>query len=225
MGIKLMLNDVRCSFLMLGDPEYYGGQKTKDTDKRRWSATALVPNGSPLKAQIDKTLKDVAMAQWEKKWETYYENIIVDPKGCCWIDGKRKEYDGYQGHWALTAHRPEDKGRPIVLDTDKSPIYKANNEIYEGKAGRIYSGCYVNASIEFFGYDNTGKGLSAQLRGVQFYKDGDSFGGGRGKRRPVYLSDISHRVQRQPSIRIDMVHWPCTIREGLERDRERGATR
>ena len=179
MGIKLMLNDVRCSFLTLGDPEYYQGQKTKDTDKRRWSATALIPASSPYKAQIDKALKDAALAQWEKKWETYYENIIVDPKGCCWIDGKRKEYDGYQGHWALTAHRPEDKGRPIVFDTDKSPIYKPNNEIYEGKAGRIYSGCFVNMQVEIWAQDNkTGKGLRATLLGIQRVRDGDAFGGG-----------------------------------------------
>ena len=179
MGIKLMLNDVRCSFLTLGDPEYYQGQKTKDTDKRRWSATALIPASSPYKAQIDKALKDAALAQWEKKWETYYENIIVDPKGCCWIDGKRKEYDGYQGHWALTAHRPEDKGRPIVFDTDKSPIYKPNNEIYEGKAGRIYSGCFVNMQVEIWAQDNkAGKGLRATLLGIQRVRDGDAFGGG-----------------------------------------------
>ena len=188
MGIKLMLNDVRCSFLTLGDPEYYQGQKTKDTDKRRWSATALIPASSPYKAQIDKALKDAALAQWEKKWETYYENIIVDPKGCCWIDGKRKEYDGYQGHWALTAHRPEDKGRPIVFDTDKSPIYKPNNEIYEGKAGRIYSGCFVNMQVEIWAQDNkAGKGLRATLLGIQRVRDGDAFGGGAA-RTPTTLA-------------------------------------
>ena len=179
MGIKLMLNNVRCSFLTLGDPEYFGGQKTKDTDKRRWSATALVPIDSPYKAQIDKALKDAAMAQWPQKWQMHYENIVVDPKGCCWIDGKRKEYDGYQGHWALTAHRPEDKGRPLVFDTDKSPIYKANGEIYEGKAGRVYSGCFVNMQVEIWAQDNkAGKGLRATLLGIQRVRDGDAFGGG-----------------------------------------------
>ena len=49
MGTTLLLKDVRCSFITLGEPEYYGGQKTKPTDKRRWSATALIPAGSPLR--------------------------------------------------------------------------------------------------------------------------------------------------------------------------------
>lgn len=174
MGKVLMLNDVRCSFLVLGEPEDY-----QDNKKYRWSATALIPYESPLKTAVDAALKDVAKEKWEKKWQSVYENIIVDPKGCCLIDGKRKEYDGYQGHWALTAHRPQDKGRPLVLDNDKSPIYKPTNEVYEGKAGRVYSGCFVNMQVEFWAQDNSnGKALRATLLGVQRVRNGDAFGGG-----------------------------------------------
>lgn len=45
-------------------------------------------------------------------------------------------------------------------------------------AGRPYSGCYVNATITIFAYDNQGKGISASLGGVQFFRDGDAFAGG-----------------------------------------------
>ena len=38
MGLKLYLPDVRLSFPVLGEPEYFGGQKQKPTDQRRWSA-------------------------------------------------------------------------------------------------------------------------------------------------------------------------------------------
>ena len=38
--------------------------------------------------------------KWEKKWEIHYEACITDPKACCLVDGKRKDYDGYQGHFA-----------------------------------------------------------------------------------------------------------------------------
>lgn len=174
-----MLNNVRCSFITLGEPEYYGGQKTKATDKRRWSATALVPAGSPLHKAIDAAIEEVAKEKWEKKWQTVMENVRADPKACCFVDGKRKDYEGYAGHWALTAHRNEDKGRPLVFDSDKSPIYKPNNEIYEGKAGRIYSGCYVNMQIEFWPQDNNnGKAVRATLLGIQRKADGDAFSGG-----------------------------------------------
>ena len=174
MGLKLMLPEVRGSFLVLGEPEQYQG-----AGPFRWSSTALIPYESALLQKIRDALKETAKQKWEKKWETHYEACITDPKACCLVDGKRKDYDGYQGHFALTAHRYQDKGRPLVMDTDKSPIYKPNNEVYEGKGGRLYSGCFINMQVEFWAQDNkTGKGLRATLLGVQRVRDGDAFGGG-----------------------------------------------
>ena len=176
-----MLNDVRCSFITLGEPEYYGGAKSKPSDQRRWSATALVPVGSPMHKRIGAAIEEVAYGfeKWGKKAALVLENIRADPKACCYVDGKRKDYEGYAGHWALSAHRYEDKGRPLVYDSDKSPIYKPSNELYEGKAGRIYSGCYVNMQVEIWPQDNdNGKGIRATLLGIQRLRDGDSFSGG-----------------------------------------------
>jgi hypothetical protein len=174
MGKILMLNDVRCAFLVLGEPEDYQGN-----GRFRWSATALVRYDSPIRAQVEAVLKEVAKAEWEKKWESKYEAILSDPKACCWTDGKRKaEYAGYAGHFVLTAHRPVDKGRPLVMDNDKSPIYKPSNEVYEGKAGRLFSGCYVNMQVEFYASKKPNEGLRCGLLGVQRNRIGDAFGGG-----------------------------------------------
>jgi hypothetical protein len=171
---KFMLKNVRCSFLVLGEPEDYQGNK-----KFRWSATALVPYGSELAKQVEAAIKEMAIEKWEKKGAAVFENCMADPKGTCWIDGKRKEYEGYEGHMALTAHRYKDKGRPLVMDKDTSPVYRDDNELYEGKGGKIYSGCYVNMQVEFWGQDNSnGKGLRATLMGIQKVRDGDAFGGG-----------------------------------------------
>lgn len=179
MGNVIVLKDVRCSFLTLGEPEYFGGVKSKPTDKRRWSATGLVPYSSPQLKIIDALIVEVAKTKWEKKYPSILENILGDPKACFKVDGKRKDYTGYEGHWALTSHRNEDKGRPLVLDTDKSPIYQADNNLYAGKAGRIYSGCYVNLQIEVWAQDNSsGKAIRATLLGVQRNRDGDAFAGG-----------------------------------------------
>jgi hypothetical protein len=176
MGQKLMLNNVRCAFLVLGEPEEF-----KPGDGRpRWSATALVSYTDAQVKSVVATLQAVAKEKWEKKWEAYYEAIIADPKGTCWTDGKRKpDYDGFAQHWALSAHRPKDKGRPLVMDIDKSPIYQADNSVYNGKGGRIYSGCFVNMQVEIWAQENAnGKGLRATLLGIQRFKDGDAFGGG-----------------------------------------------
>lgn len=175
MGQKLMLNGVRCAFLVLGEPEDYNGN-----GRFRWSATALVPYGSPTKKAVDDALRAVAVEKWAKKADAYLENILADAKACCWTDGKRKpDYDGFAGHFALAAHRPRDKGRPICFDRDKSPIYKPDNSLYEGKAGRLYAGMFVNMQVEIWAQDNKdGKALRASLLGIQAFKDGDAFGGG-----------------------------------------------
>lgn len=189
MGIKLMLPDVRLSFPILGEPEYYGGQKIKSTDKRRWSATALVAVGSPLFKAVNDTIVAVAKEKWPDRYASILKNqITTDPKACCWQNGERKEYDGYQGHWALSAHRYEDAGRPLVYDRKKHPIYHMTsneakgisvNDIVAGQEGIIYGGCYVNMEVEIWAQQNgNGKGIRATLMGLQFFRKGDSFGGG-----------------------------------------------
>ena len=43
----------------------------------------------------------------------------------------------------------------------------------------IYSGCYVDCSVEIWAQDNQyGQRVNAQLRGVMFVRDGDAFGAG-----------------------------------------------
>ena len=130
MGQKIMLNGVRCAFLVLGEPERYQNDPKQPP---RWSATALMPYDSPMIKQVETAIAAVAKEKWEKKWEAYLEAIKSDPKASAWNDGKRKpDYDGFAGHWALAAHRYADKQRPLVFDKDKSPIYKPDNALYEG---------------------------------------------------------------------------------------------
>lgn len=189
MGTVITLKNVRASFLTLGSPEYFGGKKTKDTDKMRWSATGLVAYDDPQIKVVNAMIEEVAKAKWEKKWASILENIRADPKACFMVDGKRKDYAGYEGHWAMTAHRNEEKGRPMVLDTDKSQIYlgtnaraeknESPNDLYPSKGGRVYSGCYINLQIELWAQDNaSGKAIRATLLALQRNRDGDAFSGG-----------------------------------------------
>jgi hypothetical protein len=180
MGLQLKLAGVRCAFLTLGTPEYYGGQKSRPDEKPRWSSTFLLPADGELWKKVDELMLATAKEKWEKKADAYLTAIKTDPKATCFTDGARKpDYDGYAGHWALASHRPEDKGRPLVFDTDKSPIYTPTGDLYPGKAGRIYSGCFVNATVEFWAQDNkNGKGIRCTLLGIQRFKDGDAFSGG-----------------------------------------------
>jgi hypothetical protein len=89
-------------------------------------------------------------------------------------DGDIKaKYDGYAGNLFINANSNE-SSPPTVVDQARNPLTKAS--------GKPYPGCYVNASIEFWPQKDHPKGgsrINAQLRGIQFYKDGDSFSAGR----------------------------------------------
>jgi hypothetical protein len=171
---KLVLKNVRSSFLTLGEPEQYQGKGVF-----RWSASFLVKKGDPQQAMVDKAIAEVATEKWNAKGANFLKGILGNKNLCCWLDGDIKSYDGYEGHFALSSHRPQDKGRPIVFDNDKSPIYRIDNTIYPGKEGRIYSGCFVNCEVELWAQDNAnGKAIRCSLLGIQRFKDGDAFGGG-----------------------------------------------
>lgn len=163
---RVMLNDVRLSFPALFVPEPF-----QPGDPPKYKATFLVPKGSKLAAQVDAAIMAVLKASpkvGEKKAQQVLAQIRGNTNKFCWQDGDTKSYDGYEGMMALSAKADT---RPTVIDRDKSPLTKED--------GRPYAGCYVNASVEFFVYENKGVGVSSQVRGVQFMRDGDAFSGGR----------------------------------------------
>lgn len=174
--MEILLKDVRLSFPTLGEPEQYQGKGVF-----RWGASLLAPKGSAMSKAVDAALLAVAKEKWgaKKNFQAIYDEIIADKKACCWVDGNKKDYDGYQDQMAISAYRYADKGRPIVIDNDMTPIYKADNSLVEGKGGRLFAGCYVNAKLEIWAQDNkNGNGLRATLMAIQRVRTGDSFGGG-----------------------------------------------
>lgn len=160
--MKVKLINVRLSF-----PDLFEARAFKQGDKPKFKATFLVPQDSPQVKEIEAAIKEVAKAKWGAKADSVIKSIRGNPNKFCFQDGDTKDYDGYANMMALSAGSVT---RPLVIDRDKSPLTAAD--------GKPYAGCYVNASIELFAYDNSGNGISASLKGVQFARDGDSFAGG-----------------------------------------------
>lgn len=172
--MKLKLTNVRLSF-----PDLQHATQFQGKGPFNYAATVLVPTDDKQWAVVNEAIKTVASEKWGKKAAAILAEIMPDKKACCWIDGNRREYDGYAGNWSLAGKRKQDKGAPLVLDADKSPIFQQDRSYYPGKEGRIYAGCYVNASVEIYAQDSSdGKGIRCEILGIQFAKDGDSFGGG-----------------------------------------------
>lgn len=180
MGVKIFIPleaQARLSFEELGEPARY---QDDPKNKPRWASTFLVPYGNPFVKKMEETLEQLAKASFGKNWKAIFDEVLLDKKGCCWIDGKRKSYNGYEGHWALTAYRDGKDGRPLVLDNDGSPMYDSKNQLNPGKAGRLFGGCFVRGEVELWPQlpeKGNGAGLRAGLLQVQRVKKGDAFGG------------------------------------------------
>jgi hypothetical protein len=164
--VKLKLNDVRLSFADLFEAVQFDGK-----GEFYFGCQLLVPADTAQKAAIDAAIKQVAKDKWGAKAEAVLGSIEGNPQKICWIDGKKREYEGYAGNWALSTKRAQSRGRPLVLDQQKNTVVAAD--------GAVYSGCYVNASVEFWAQDNNfGKGVRCTLLGVQKNRDGDAFTAG-----------------------------------------------
>ena len=156
------ISNARLSF-----PGLFKATPFKPGDEPKFKATFLVPKGSAQEAAIEAAIKEVATAKWGKKADAILKSIRGNPNKFCFQDGDSRDYDGYAGMMALSA---KNAVRPAVIDKDTTPLVEAD--------GRPYAGCMVDASVEFFCYDNSGNGVSCSLRWVQFRGDGDAFSGG-----------------------------------------------
>jgi hypothetical protein len=161
--MKIRIENARLSF-----PGLFKAEPFKPGDEPKFKATFLVPKGSAMAKAIDKAVMETAKAKWGVKAEKIVASIRNNPNKFCVQDGDTKTYDGYEGMIAVSA---KNSVRPTVLDRDRTALVESD--------GKPYAGCYVNAVVEFFAYENSGNGISASLGGVQFFKNGDAFAGGQ----------------------------------------------
>lgn len=164
---RVMLKKVRLAFPTLNEPEAFR------EGKPRFSATLLFEPGSENHKKCLAALRAAAAEQWgEAKADAAVKSIMSQNK-CALRDGATKaDYAGFEGMMFVSANTPANTP-PLLLDGNKQKLPR--------DTGVIYPGCYVNASIEFWAMDKSkgyGNQLNAQLRGVQFAADGDSFGAG-----------------------------------------------
>ena len=163
---RILLKDVRLAFPSLFEPTTVNGEGNP-----RYSAAFILPAEHPQIDEIRKKIEAVAREKWKDKAASTLTSLYKTGKVALHDGDEKAQYDGFAGNFFVTASAQENAA-PTVIDRDRSPLTQ--------RSGRPYPGCYVNASLEFWAQDNAyGKRINAQLRGVQFYKDGDSFSAGR----------------------------------------------
>lgn len=153
----ITLPEVRLSF-----PHLWTAHAMEEGQEPKFSATFLFDNTihGALLDRIDAVIDRLALDEFKKK---------VGFKRCLRDGNEKSELEGYgDGTTFLTA---SNKARPGVVDRRLNPVAEAD--------GIMYAGCYVNATIRLWVQNNNwGKRVNAQLRAIQFVKDGASFGAG-----------------------------------------------
>lgn len=161
--MKVTIKNVRIAFPNLFEP---------DSKYNRYGASFPIEPGSANAKALAAAVESVAKEKWGAKVEGILKQIKA--KGDLGYqetakrNGEGEVYDGFEGMFTLNT---SNKQRPLVLDRNKAPLTAAD--------GKPYGGCYVNASVEAWAQDNEyGKKVNFTLKGVQFVRDGDAFGGG-----------------------------------------------
>lgn len=163
MSTSITIQNVRLSYVYV-----FGDGKTNDEGKRSWSLTALVPKNHP---QLN-AIKEAIAAAKAKEAKKIGTSGIKSPL----LDGDAKDDDGAyrykgeenRGHFLLRCVNYN--RRPAVVDQKVQPIIDPE---------ALYSGCYGNVQINFYGYaGKTNKGISPGLDAVQKVRDGERLSAG-----------------------------------------------
>jgi hypothetical protein len=161
-----MLKAVRIAF-----PDIFTAVQFQGAGPYNYRATALIVPGSANDKIVHAAIEKAGSAKWEKKWPEVKKDIEGQSAKWCYMDGNKKAYDGYANMLALTMSRPKESGPVLVLD--RNPAVKLTAE-----DGRIYGGCYANIKAQAWAQSNDfAKGIRCSLITVQFFSDGESFGG------------------------------------------------
>ncbi len=141
----------------------------------KFSATFGFPPDHPVVAEIKAGFKKVAEEKWGAKAAEVFAALKAGDKLCMHDGAAKGDREGYAGNQYLSA---SNKLKPLVVDNVAAPGTQTPR-VLTATDGRVYSGCYVNATIELWAQDNKfGKRINASLMGVQFARDGQRLSGG-----------------------------------------------
>lgn len=176
---RVILKGVRLSFADIWKPKTVKREDGTESDPK-FSANFLIPKNGNLQAVYKgKTMPIMAAlkaakidAIAKKLGEDKAKELKIRANNYAVKDGDEENYDGYAGHWYVSANN---RRKPVVKGRDKRDLTEAD--------GVVYSGCYVNAIVTFW-YQAAGTkngnsvphAVYASLEAIQFVRDGEPFG-------------------------------------------------
>lgn len=161
MSKRLMLKNVRLSYAHVWEPQSVNGSEPK------YSSSFIIPKSDTttiqaIEAAIEEVLKTDGPGKFGGK---------VPPRASLKLplrDGDaERDDDAYADSMFMNANS---RRRPQIVDASVQPIIDRDE---------VYSGCYVNATVEFYVYNvNGNRGVACGLGNIQKLRDGEALGGG-----------------------------------------------
>jgi len=162
--MQITIRNARLAFPNLFEAKSVnGGEPT-------FGASFIIPKDHPQVAEIEAAIVDAAKTKWGAKATDILKGLRMQDRLCLHDGDTKTQYDGFEGMLFVSANS---KTRPLCADRDKS--------ILSASDGVLYAGCFVYATVEIWAMDHSqfGKRVNAQVKTVQFFRDGDAFSGGR----------------------------------------------
>lgn len=158
-GTQVITGEVRASYANIWEPKSINGSDPK------FSVSLLISKDdeSTIKAieAAVKEAKENDKGKWNGKVPANLKTPLRDG------DEERPEDPSYENCYFINANS---KNAPQIVDAYKNKLTDETS---------VYSGCFIRASINFYGFNTNGnKGIAAGLGNIQKVRDGEMLAGG-----------------------------------------------
>jgi hypothetical protein len=147
--------------------------------KSKYRVHLLFPQTHPQFNELQALIRGVAVGGWKDQTAAVLEQIKSNNQRFCMQRGELyyPSEPAYKGMIYISAGN---KDQPTILATENG-VNIANRGtpavLTPSNPQWPYSGCKVNAHLEFYTYDYNGKGLGCSVLGIQFFEHGERLRG------------------------------------------------
>ena len=159
---KVVTGKVRFCYVNVFEPT-----AMNEGDTPKYNICVLIPKSDT--ATIDKIKKAVEAAKEAGKAKLADKNCRIPAKLKFPLrdgDEERPDDPAFEDHYFINANSMR---QPSIVDRSLNPIMSRDE---------FYSGCYGRASINFYAFNVSSKGIAAGLNNLQKLEDGEMLAGG-----------------------------------------------
>lgn len=159
---KVVTGKVRFCYVNVFEPT-----TMNEGDTPKYNVCVLIPKSDT--ATIDKIKKAIEAAKEAGKAKLADKNGRIPANLKLPLrdgDEERPDDPAFEGHYFINANSMR---QPSIVDRSLNPIMSRDE---------FYSGCYGRASINFYAFNISSKGIAAGLNNLQKLEDGEMLAGG-----------------------------------------------